>query len=110
MGSVAAWPALLTGSVSPEAPLAQERVWEWGFNMHPMWWMWSVGGLAMMVVMFAFWAVVITAIVIAIRWFVRQAAPARPDAAIEILRQRYARGEIDRQEFEARRRDLEAHR
>jgi len=30
----------------------------------------------------------------------------RPDTALEILRQRYARGEIDKNEFEARKRDL----
>ena len=28
------------------------------------------------------------------------------DEALEILRQRYARGEIDKQEFDARKRDL----
>jgi putative membrane protein len=42
-------------------------------------------------------------------WAVRQfAANNRPtgDPALEILEERYARGEIEREEFESRRRDL----
>jgi len=34
------------------------------------------------------------------------ARPGARDEALEILRQRYARGEIDKQEFDTRRRDL----
>jgi putative membrane protein len=61
----------------------------------------------MMVMMLAFWSVVIVGIVLAIRWLLSQGREARStDAALDILRQRYARGEIDRQEFEAKRRDL----
>jgi putative membrane protein len=38
----------------------------------------------------------------------RRSAPsaAAPDRALELLRERFARGEIDEQEFEARRRVL----
>jgi putative membrane protein len=73
-----------------------------------MWWMWGAGGIVMMVMMLLFWGAVIAGIVIAIRWLTSQAAPGRRDEALDILRQRYARGEIDREEFEARRRDLGA--
>lgn len=76
---------------------------EWG--AHPMWWMWGAGGLVMMVMMLVFWALVITALVVGVRWIMRQGTRPR-DAALDVLRERYARGEIDRQEFEARRRDL----
>jgi putative membrane protein len=41
-----------------------------------------------------------------LRWLVGQGRPGARDEALEILRQRYARGEIDKQEFDTRRRDL----
>jgi putative membrane protein len=77
---------------------------EWGWGMHPMWGMW---GLGMMIMMLVFWAVVIVGMVLGIRWLVSQGRDGRStDPALDILRQRYARGEIDQQEFEARKRDL----
>lgn len=52
-------------------------------------------------------ALVIVALVAAIRWlWGTPGAGAPEDTALAILRQRYARGEINREEFEARRRDL----
>jgi putative membrane protein len=74
--------------------------------MHPMTWMWGAWGIVMMLMMLAFWGFVIAGIVLGIRWLSRSTETRRSDPALEILRQRYARGEIDRQEFEARRRDL----
>jgi len=91
------------GAAAPAGAAAQEHVCEWGWGMHPMWGVWGAG---MMLMMFVFWAVVIAGIILGIRWLVSQGRPARGDAALEILRQRYARGEIDKQEFEARKRDL----
>jgi hypothetical protein len=46
---------------------AQERVYEWGWGMHPMWGVWGAWGVVMMVMMLAFWAVVIAGIVLGIR-------------------------------------------
>ena len=66
--------------------------------------LWLVGVLIIVL----FWALVIAAIVLAIRWLIRadrrgsHEGPATPDA-LEILRQRYARGEIDEAEYERRR-------
>jgi putative membrane protein len=73
-----------------------------------MWWMWGAGGLVMMLVVLAFWGVLIAGIVVAIRWFLVQGQEARSDTALQILRERYARGELSREEFEARKRDLTA--
>jgi putative membrane protein len=80
----------------------QSPPWEsWG--MHPMWGMWGIG---MMLFMLVFWGLVVAGIVVAIRWLVQQGKGSRSDAALEILRERYARGEIDREEFLARKRAL----
>lgn len=98
--------SLLLAWVLPSAAWAQERVSDWGWGMHPMWWMWGAWGMGMMLVMLAFWILVIVGIVLGIRWLVGAGRPSGPDRAIEILRERYARGEINREEFEARKRDL----
>lgn len=79
---------------------------EWSWGMHPVAWMWGAWGIGMMLMMLLLWGLVITGIVLAIRWLVQQGGEPRSDAALEILRQRYARGEINREEFEARKRDL----
>ena len=97
---------LLTIGFLPGAAMAQERSWEWGPGMHPGPWMWGAGGLLMMLMMLVFWGLIIVGLVLGIRWFVSQGRESRSDTAMDILRQRYARGEIDKEEFEARRRDL----
>jgi putative membrane protein len=103
---VTAHTTLLTVALTPVAALAQERPWEWGWSMHPGWWLGGAGGAVMMLMMLALWGVVITGIVLGIRWLARQGREERPDRALDILRDRYARGEINKEEFEARRRDL----
>lgn len=90
----------------PAAALAQERPYDWGWGMHPMGWMGGMWGLGMIFMMLVFWALVITAVVLGVRWLLSQGKESRSDTALEILRQRYARGEINKEEFEARRRDL----
>ncbi len=90
----------------PRAAWAQERAYEWGWGMHPMWGLWGIWGIAMMLMMLVFWGVVIAGIVLGIRWLVSQGRGAHSDTALDILRQRYARGEINKEEFEAKKRDL----
>jgi putative membrane protein len=82
-------------------PTAQAP-YDWGWRMHPMWG-WGVG---MMFVMCIFWAFVIVALIVGIRWFMGQGPRTRADSALEILRQRYARGEIEKDEFDAKRKTL----
>lgn len=75
--------------------------WGWGFGLLPM---------LMMVV---FWAAVIVGIVVLIRWVWGQTTRAPSslpgaESALDILKKRYARGEINREEFEEKKRDLGA--
>ncbi len=88
----------------PEAAFAQERFYDWGGGMHPFWW--SAWGIGMMFMMLLFWALVIVGIVLGIRWLVSQGKGQRSDTALEILRQRYARGEINKEQFETIKSDL----
>ncbi|HWP58468.1 MAG TPA: SHOCT domain-containing protein [Candidatus Acidoferrales bacterium] len=81
---------------------AQGRVYEWSWE-HPMWWGW---GLGMFFMMLLFWGLVIVGLVLGIRWLISQGKESRSDSALEILRRRYARGEIDKEEFETKKRDL----
>lgn len=93
----------LSGIVAlPISAWAQERPWGW----HPMWGMGGAWGFGMMLVMLVFWVLIIVALVLAIRWLVTQGREPRSDTALEILRQRYARGEINKEEFDAKKRDL----
>jgi putative membrane protein len=86
------------------ALLAQGGFYAWHWEMHPIWfWGW---GLVMMLMMLIFWVLVIVGIVVSIRWLVRQGRRGPSDPALEILRERYAKGEINKEEFEAKRRDL----
>lgn len=95
---------MLTAWLVPGLVLAQERPYEWGWGMHPM--MWGAWGFGMMIMMILFWVLIIVAVVLGIRWLLGQGKEPRSDSALEILRQRYARGEIDKEEFEAKKQDL----
>ena len=92
--------------------LVQWRGYEWGMGGpgtmgygYGMSWM---GGIFMMV----FWIAVIVAIVFLIRWlFVSSRTGGHGtvqggETALDILKKRYARGEIDKQEFEEKKREL----
>jgi putative membrane protein len=68
--------------------------------------MWGMSG--MMGLMVLAWVLVIGAIVAGVWWVLRNARPSRRHDALDILRERYARGEISREEYESRRRDLAA--
>ena len=76
---------------------------------------WGLGGLGMGIgwlSMLVFWGLIAVAAVLGVRWFLAEgrSAPRTEGggSAMEILRRRYARGEIDREEFEAKKRDLTA--
>ena len=94
------WPVPVAVWESGSLLLNAPAPYEWGWRMHPMWgWGWGFGMMAMMLV---FWGIVIFAVVVGIRWFIGQTKQSRGDSAIEILRERFARGEIEKDEFEAK--------
>ena len=67
----------------------------WGFGM---------GGFPMLIV----WLAIIVAVVLLVRWAAGRGSAATPggERALAILEARYARGEIDREEYQQKRQDL----
>ena len=89
---------------------AQGRGYDWGMGPGMMGWGYGMGWFGM-IIMAAFWIAVIVGIVFLIRWLVLSARAeghkAHPeDSALEILKKRYARGEIGKEEFEEKKKDL----
>ena len=86
------------------------RWWGDGYATGPGMMGWGYGmGWFGMIMMAAFWIAVIIAIIFLIRWLVLSGGGRRPppeDTALEILKKRYARGEINKQEFEEKKKDL----
>jgi putative membrane protein len=73
----------------------------WGEHM----WGWGMG--VGMISMVLFWVLVILGIVVLVRWIGNTSASSPPSTtALDILKERYARGEIDKREFEEKKRDL----
>ena len=102
MRQVLVWVVGVLSSVgTPMMAWAQQRPYDWG--MHYMWGTWGIG---MMLMMLVFWGLVIVGLVLGIRWLISQGKEPRSDSALDTLRQRYARGEIDKEQFEAMKRDL----
>ena len=93
-----------------EQMLAQWQGYGWGMGPGMMGW-WPGMGWFGPIMMFVFMAAVIVGIVFLIRWLVLSAGAAAgggrsEDSAIDILKKRYARGEISKGEFEERKKDL----
>lgn len=79
----------------------------WGYmNDGGSGWWWGFGGLHMLL----FWVVLIFVIVVLVRWITNMPGPRGGDTgtgrALDILKERYARGEINKEEFEQKKRDL----
>ena len=73
---------------------------------------WGYGwGIFGMLFMLLFWVLVLVGVVLLVRWLLLEArgggqSRAERETAVEIVKRRYARGEINKEEFEAKRRDL----
>lgn len=57
--------------------------------------------------MIAWWLLPILGVAALVLWTARRNGSRQEKSALDILKERYARGEIDRPEFEQKRRDLE---
>jgi putative membrane protein len=69
--------------------------------------MWGFGWWGMMF----FWIIVIIGVVFLVKWLVEQGRTDRKtsesgESPLDILKKRYAKGEIDKEEFEQKKKDL----
>ncbi|MGB5747414.1 MAG: SHOCT domain-containing protein [Desulfobacterales bacterium] len=81
--------------------------WHMGSGMMGGWGMGWFGGIFMMI----FWVLILVGLIFLIKWLIQSTNRAKSDAgransALEILKDRYARGEIDTAEFEEKKRVL----
>ena len=108
--SIAAFVLFILGLYPVSSAFAkQSRYGDWhmGPGMMGGWGMGWFGGIFMIV----FWILILVGLVFVIRWLVQTTAKKedsgqRGSQAMEILKERYARGEIDKTQFESMKRDL----
>jgi len=100
------WTAVVVTGILPGETNARNGDFQPFWGWHPMW---GFGGTFMMIFMFIFWAALIVGIILFIRWMFtgRPVSLDRGETALDILKKRYARGEIERQEFEEKKKLLE---
>jgi putative membrane protein len=74
---------------------------------------WGYGGYGFGVLHMVFWVVILIAVVVGIVWLVRsmtsagaRTLPARRSAGLDVLEERYARGEVNRDEYLQKKRDI----
>ncbi len=87
-----------------QVPGPPQGPWAWHYGMMGGGW----GILMMMVSMVLFWGIIIGGIVLLVRYIFPQTGVKASDDALNILKNRYARGEIGKEEFEAKKRDITA--
>lgn len=74
-------------------------------------WMWHPWGMGIsMLFMLLLWVITIVGIVFLVKWVLDQTTTRQrgttEDSALDILKKRYARGEINKEEYEEKKRDL----
>ncbi len=85
-----------------QVPGPPQGPWAWPYGMRGGGW----GILMMMVSMVLFWGIIIGGIVLLVRYIFPQSGLKVSEDALEILKRRYARGEIEKEEFDAKKRDI----
>ncbi len=74
---------------------------------------WAGGGFGIfgIIFMLVFWVLIIAGIVLVVKWLFEQGrsevtSGSGGESALDILKKRYARGEIGKEEFDAKKKDL----
>ena len=108
--------ALIIGGVIIAAlivlPMVFGLIWGWqggGWGMMGPWMMGGFGwGWFMPIIMIVFWGLVIWGIVALVRGLSTGSggSSTQADSALEILKRRYARGEITKEEYEEKKKEL----
>ncbi len=76
-------------------------MWPYGYGGG---WGWMATGW---ITMLLFWVLIIAGAVVAVRWMnARGATGQPPETPLEILRRRYASGELTKEQFESMKRDV----
>ncbi len=102
---------VLAGSLTAAA---QEEAALWGGGVHPVWWPLIAVAAGIVLLVLVVWGLLyltpiflaILGVIFGLRWLMKVSERRPSDLALDILRQRYARGELSKEEFETMRRDL----
>jgi putative membrane protein len=85
-------------------PQPERRPWEWHFAYSG-----GKGGIVvMMIAMILFWGIVIGGVALVVKLILSLGRDKKTTEALAILKQRYARGEIDRGEYERMRKEIQS--
>jgi putative membrane protein len=85
-----------------QVPGSPQGPWAWHYGMMGGGW----GIFMMMVSMVLFWGIIIGGIILLVRFLFPQFGSKSSEDSLEILKRRYASGEIGKEEFETKKRDM----
>ena len=88
-------------NIVAEGPPGYPGHWGWHHGLMGSGW-----GIFMILLMLLFWGLVIGGIILIVRLLFPTTRLTAPENPLEILKRRYARGEIQKAEFEEKKKDL----
>ncbi len=107
------WPCLIITMLIPfDNAMAQRgRYGDWHMGPGMMGSGWGMGWFGT-IFMLIFWVLVAVCLIFLIKWLIQKTSgkkeiPSASNRALEILKERYAKGEIDKAEFETKKKDLQ---